>query len=770
MFSMNRIVSKSLKVTGIVLGVVLLAVVIGLIWLNCNAGRLAKEYVEENSDSLIGRKVTIGQIDVHLLKGEVQIDSLTIKEKDRQTDFVYFDSLYVKVGLWKLLGHKLSIEHIHLNGADAVVKQRASVFNFSDIIDKFSSDSDTTAAEEDTTPGFVREYEICDIQLNGCSVHYADLLLGSKFNLNHVNLGVPAIYFSDKSTDVGLHLNFDEGGSLNARMLYDINTSKFDITAKIEKFPITGVEPYMRSGVRVGSLTGKLDVDAHMVGDFEHIMNFDLSGSSSLNNLCVRDDKNRLVFSAEKTTAVLKNLNLSKNEIHLGLIDGKNMKTQFVMDKNGENNFTYFTTMSEDAIKNKEERQMVRDSVNEAENKEVNDSVEVAEQKDESRLKLLIDSVNFSNLSVDIHDGTLDQPFDYKITHMSTQATNFTLDGVNNVRIKANMGKTGTAFLHWRGSIDDLKNQNIVLNLTNIDLSEFTPYMLPMFGYRIESGNCSLISQNVLTNNNLNGSNLLNIFNCKVEKDKSIENPEVKAPLKTALYIIKDKDGKISFDVPVTGNLDNPEFSYKKIILKTLTNLLVKVATSPFKSLGKLLGISHENVDEVPLSPTVPGLDVESYDKLNQVAIMLKDKPDMVVTFNQQINYTDAIKKMAVFELKKNYYMTSHPEKANTKMELLDWDAIRNIADKDEGLVAYAESQVADASVKSIEDKAMKLYQETAITEIGELAQRHNKIIVDYLVNTQGLNAEKLKMEVEPYDASKKYSGKSIIKLDIPEE
>ena len=762
---------KVLKWFGGSLAVLLLVILIALVWLNFNAGSLAKDYVEENSMELVGRKLTMSQIKTNLIMGKVQIDSFTIKEKDGTSDFVYFDSLGVEVDLLPLLKNKLAIRHIHLNGADVKVFQRGTDFNFTDIIDKFSStDADSVAEADDDTTSFLTSYDVCDIQLNNCSVHYADLVMHSHFDINNLNLGIPAVYFDDKSTDVGLNLAFDDGGSLSAKMLYDMATSKFDIKATLDKFPLAGVAPYMRSGVRVGKLEGSLFTDMHMVGDFNHIMDFDLSGVSSISNLLVTDDKNELVFSAEKTSAELKNLNLNKNEIHLGNVSGRNMKSQFVMLPNGSNNFTYFTTKTEEAEKMKEERQERRDSIRAAE-----DSLAIAnnttnsDSLNDQPIKILIDSLNFTDFNIDIHDKSNSIPFDYQLGNTCLYASNFTLDGQNDVKIRGNVGKTGKAFIRWKGSANDLSNQNIMVNLTNIDLTEFTPYFAPMFAYDITSGNMSLVSQNVISNNLLKGSNVLNVYSCKVKKDSSVANPEIKAPLKTALYIIKDKNDRISINLPISGSIDSPEFSYKKIILQTFVNLLVKVATSPFKSIGNLLGLNAESLESIEYDPSMHELDVQTYDKLNQLADMLKQKPELNAKVSQCINYDQTIERLSVFEMKKNFYLTQHPEKQNSQLEVLDIDAILNIADKNPQLQQFLASVDSSAS-GSLKQKSVTAYSELSRQRLSQLAQKHGHTVSDYLINTLGLPAQQITVKPYAIDSANVYSGKSMFKIELGAE
>lgn len=768
-------VKKKLKIVAWIFASVLVVLLVAFLWLNANAGRYAKEYVEQNCYELVGRKVTLSNVDVRLFSGSVRVDSLTVKEKNDKDDFLYFDSLYVQVRLWDLLSHHLNIRHIHLCSADVVVNQRASVFNFSDIIDHFST-PDTTAAEPeaDDTTSFIQKISICDIQLKDCNAHYKDLILGSNFNMNRLNIFIPAVYFDEKSTDVGLNLTFDEGGTLKATMAYDVNSSKFDIKANIHQFPIDGVLPYMRSGVRVGSVAGALNVDAHMCGDFNHIMNFDLDGNSSISGLKVTDDKNRLVLSADYTSAELKSLNLNKRLIHLGLVGGRGLKTQFLIDRQGENNFSYFATTPQESLQNKEERQAIRDSVRLAEETAM-DSSFVAENKDanlaeDEPMHLIIDSVDFSGFDISILDESLARPFSYSLSNTSLSAFNFSLDGVNNVVVKGNVGKTGSAFIKWKGSVADMKNQNVMVNLTNVDLSEFTPYFAPVFAYSITSGNMSLISQNVIKNGELKGSNLLNVFNCTVDKDTSIHDPEIKAPLKTALYVIKDKNGKISIDLPLYGTIDSPEFSVKKIVLNTLSNFFVKIAQSPFKALEKALGLKSDDINKIEYDPLYPGLQVEVYDKLNQIVQVMKEKPDLTLDFVQNINYADAIAQAAVYEMKSAYYLNIHPEKAGENLDILDNSDIMKMSENEPGFVAFVDSVSNCANCKKLKDKAVAAFSVVAHERVVNMAKKHQNTLVEYLIQTHNVDAGKIKIDLLPFDSTKVYKGPSVINVDILSE
>ena len=720
-------------------------------------GDVAKKYIEEHDRELLGREVVVGDIDVSLLHSAVTVGGVVVKEQDNATDFFRFDTLFVDINLFDLLARKVNLQHIHLVGAGVNVLQRDSVFNFSDIIAHFSK-TDTVEGEKEASEPSQWEVGLSDIQLRHCNALYKDLSLKSEFDLKDINLVIPGVYFSDKSTDVGLNLYFPKGGKLHAQMMYDIASSNFQIDAQITDFNISCVEPYMRQGVRVGQVRGLLDTKATMKGNFNHIMNFTLSGTSSLRNVFVSDDKGRLVLSADKTSAELVRLNLMDNEIHLGVIDGEGIASQFLIDKDGNDNISYFST-SPEAVARRERRDSIAESLP--------DSVRNAQRGNGKQLVFKIDRVDMRNMSMHMSDESLAETFNYDAANFCVRAENISLDRANDVSVSGRLGKTGTVSARWRGSLNDWSNQNVMVTLTNVDLTEFSPYFAPVFAYRITGGNMSLVSQNVVENNSLRGTNQLSVMNCMVEKDKSVENPEFKVPLKTALYVVKDKNGKIDIDLPVAGSIDSPEFSYRKIILATLKNFLVKVGQSPFKSMAKAFGAAG-SVDEMPFDPTSASLSVETYEQLNKVVGMLGQKPELKARLIQKINMGDAVADMAFVQLKTACFLKQHPGKSAENLEIIDRNDIAKMSDKDSAFVAYV-ATVSNTGETNPHKVASAVYAASARQEVDKLAQARAAAIRDYLNQQLGDLAANVDV-ITPEGDSEEYKGKTLLKLDLVAE
>jgi len=157
-------------------------------------------------------------------------------------------------------------------------------------------------------------------------------------------------------------------------------------------------------------------------------------------------------------------------------------------------------------------------------------------------------------------------------------------------------GNIGMAALGIKGRINPLGNDaytDIAITLTGLELPPFTPYSGRYAGYTIDKGKLSLDLAYHVSARELSAEN-------KVALDQfylgqNVDSPDaVRLPLKLALAILRDRNGRIAIDLPIRGNLDDPDFKYGRLVWQTLGNLLVKAATSPFDVLGGLFGGGHD--------------------------------------------------------------------------------------------------------------------------------------------------------------------------------
>ncbi len=106
-----------------------------------------------------------------------------------------------------------------------------------------------------------------------------------------------------------------------------------------------------------------------------------------------------------------------------------------------------------------------------------------------------------------------------------------------------------------------------------------------------------------------------------------MDSPEaVSLPIKLAVALLKDREGNIELDLPVSGSLDDPQFKIGKVILTVLKNLIVKIVTSPFAALGALAG-GGEELSYLEFDAGVGTISVENALKLDKLAKILYERP-----------------------------------------------------------------------------------------------------------------------------------------------
>ncbi|QTT86860.1 DUF748 domain-containing protein [Pseudomonas chlororaphis] len=181
-----------------------------------------------------------------------------------------------------------------------------------------------------------------------------------------------------------------------------------------------------------------------------------------------------------------------------------------------------------------------------------------------------------------------------------------------------------------KGSVnpfDPMAALDIATSFKRVELTTLTPYSGKFAGYRIRKGRLNLDLHYVITNGQLKAENKVVVE--QLELGEKVDSPDaVSLPLKLAVALLKDVDGKISIELPVTGDLNNPQFSVMPIVWQTLRNLIVKAAAAPFKLIGGLVaGSGSEDLGSVSFAPGSSDLTPESEAALVKLSNALKERP-----------------------------------------------------------------------------------------------------------------------------------------------
>ena len=350
----------------------------------------------------------------------------------------------------------------------------------------------------------------------------------------------------------------------------------------------------------------------------------------------------------------------------------------------------------------------------------------------------------------------MEETFRFPITRIRVKAENLnTEEGKNQLKMTAALPDGGFAALHWSGHLDNPKvYQNVVATIKNLNMKQLSPYVVHYLGYPLTEGVFSFTSENSVRNSQLQGDNKVDIYKLTVGDKRPDVKPEVSIPLKAAVYVLTDKDDKILLDIPVAGDLDNPEFSYMKMVWKTLSNLLVKVSVSPLQHMADAVGISGDQLEQMKIDPLQFDFTSEQYDFLSKLTKLAQMDTNIQIRLEQQIDWDKAAHQLSLYNVKRDYYLLQNPEKKEYRLQLTDFDRINAINTKDLDFTTFLDDKVGEAySKKSVAEKAEKLYPLSSMRkELAAMAERRNQFIRYYMVKQSGLNARQLEITTDETD------------------
>lgn len=185
-----------------------------------------------------------------------------------------------------------------------------------------------------------------------------------------------------------------------------------------------------------------------------------------------------------------------------------------------------------------------------------------------------------------------------------------------------------SAPLEIKGKVDPFGSElflNIKAKVTGIDLPTFSPYSSKYVGYVIEKGKLSVDIHYHIEKGELKAEN--NIFLDQFTLGEKIESADaLDLPITLAIALLKNQRGEIDINLPISGSLNDPEFSMGGIIIKVIVNLLTKAVTAPFALLGSLVG-DGEELSEIDFMPGYGRVEPEAEKRLQALSKALTDRP-----------------------------------------------------------------------------------------------------------------------------------------------
>jgi len=761
---------KALKIIAIVVAVLIVLVFAAMKL----APGFAKDYIVAHSEELIGRKLAIESVSFSPLSFTVDVDKFALMEKDGTTPFVSFDKFRINVDPLEIVTKTASVSEIYLKGLYVHVTQKGDQFNFSDMLEyltKTYAPADTAAVPQDTaatdSAGMINAAEIAaglpvDISIKNIvfekgNIIYEDKKVGSKIQLQDFSLDIPAVYLSNKSTDVGVSFKFADGGDLNVKVNANMATNDFHVEVGLEQFALACGKPYLNDFIKYKDFSGSLTTHIQVDGNLNDVLSSNVKGIVSVDSIVLTETNDKTI-GVKHVGVGIGNANLTKNSFLIDSVIVDGAFAHLDLYKGGKTNLD---VLLEPLMSKGAKTSDAQESDATAQTSEATPAEPAAEKSatPAKKLKANITKLLVQNTQATANDLTITKPFNYTVSGITVSGSNINLETPFSANVSATFPGGGSLSVKYKGSLAEMGTMDAYISVKNLALKNFSNYSLHYTGYPISAGTMAFASENKINNFNLDSKNTIDIYNIDVaDKDPSVD-PEFTVPMKVGLYIMKDKNDKIQFDVPVKGNLKDPEFSVIKIIWKTVMNLIVKVALSPIKIVGNVatagagaVGLDLGKDDEIILDATSATFASEQYAKATKIVEALAKDPKLTLTFTQYYNPKKTAERYKSIKLKTEYYKQSQ---GKSTLNELDQRAILEIKDGDEGYKAFAEANAASVDINVLKK------------ELAELAEKRNQDLMKVLKQQNGVTAKNLKIITAPAAGLNKHNRKPLYKITV---
>jgi hypothetical protein len=255
--------------------------------------------------------------------------------------------------------------------------------------------------------------------------------------------------------------------------------------------------------------------------------------------------------------------------------------------------------------------------------------------------KVSVGSVRVENSALVFIDRSVTPEARVSLQKIEAEIANISTEAMQRAKIHVQMLVGGTGPVEVTAELNPLQAKSATqakISVKNVQLKPTDPYMGKYLGYRLTRGSVNVEMDYTITASQVKGRNVIVLD--QLTLGSKVQSPDaIKLPVKLGIALLKDSSGKINIDVPIEGNLDDPELRLGKMIWGVVANVFVKAVTSPFSLLGGLVGGgSGEEMQFQEFAPGKTNLNPAAQQKLGTLAKALTARPELQVVVEGNVD------------------------------------------------------------------------------------------------------------------------------------
>jgi hypothetical protein len=482
---------------------------------------------------------------------------------------------------------------------------------------------------------------IHEVSLTNCALHLQDFVNSrpAKLDLNDITFSAKNISnVPATNLTAALSLRWNTNGTINTEVAASFSPPAADINLALTNLDLGTLDPYLEPMVNLLILDSKLGLTGaiYLRTPTNELPQVTFNGDARLDDLHTVDGvmgEDLLKWDSLRFTGIEANLNPQVVSIKEIALD--NAYARVVVETNKTINLLT-------ALQPAETNAPMKTSAPVLAKKSSAKPAASATNKipPETSPQISVGSVVISNAAFHFTDRSLTPN-----VNLAIQQAGGTIAGISSeplqhadINLHALVDNFGPVAITGRiNPFGGTQTNEIKISVKDVDLTPTGPYSGKFAGYRIARGKLNLDLEYEIVGKKLSSKNVITLD--QFTFGQKVESPDAThLPVRLAIAIMKDRDGKIILDVPVEGSLDDPKFRVGKVVERTIVNILGKVATSPFSLLGAMFGGGGEELGYQDFAPGRAELLPENAKKLDTLVKALYARPALQLEISGSVD------------------------------------------------------------------------------------------------------------------------------------
>lgn len=714
---------------------------------------IAKYLVERYDLKYTGRQITMDWAFVNPFTGYVHFNNVNVHELESDSIFLSIEGVNANFALFKMFSGTYEISELTLNEPRGTIIQIDSNLNFDDLIVRFSKKVDSVKAVSAV------HFNMLNIKIVDGEFYYRERVTPINYFITKVNIESTGLLWDTDTIDARFSfLSGIGGGGMKGNFIINLKNLDFRLAVVAEKFDLNIMEQYLRELTNFGYFTGNIDADLKVTGNFKTAENVSFSGPFAINDLRTGEKPGDDYASFRKLTLAI--IELSPN------------KHKYLFDSVSLNN-PYFKYERYDYLDNLTRMFVSDESINavESPNAKFNLVLEIGNYIKRLSQNFFRSNYKINRLAIysgdlEFSDYSMSEKFNIHLNPLNVLADSIIKSKSRvGVSIKTGIKPYGSASVLISINPNDSSDFDLNYTLQKLPVAMFNPYLIQFTSFPVDRGTLSANGTWNVRNGNIKSNNHIVLIDPRLTKREQTKDIK-RLPMRLIMAFTRERGNVIDYEVPISGDLKDPKFHLRDVIVDILGNIFVKPATTPYRMEVKSTETEIEKSLTLKWEIRGSSLTRQQENFIERMADFLHKNPEATITVSPQQFSVKEKEYIMLYEAKKKYFMTTE-SKDEKYFSREDAEKVDNMSIKDEKFVKYLNRQTSDSMLFTTQDKCNRLLGATFVeAKYNQLNKEREAVFISFFKDR---NVEK-RVKISANQSVIPYNGFSFYKMQYKGE